>query len=160
MPTTGSPLTSFSIPGRWGGSRGRSSSRVNGVRRFDSSSRRETGRRLQPGSRTSSGFFTSSTCVRSVLLNIQELSSTRSDRAGNRYKRRGCGNPRCGRRYPYNGYGHPRCGRRYPYSGCGHPHDGRGYPSKRVDGTGRYFQQKPPGRCDLLSTKYRMLIVT
>ena len=112
-------LNDISIAGLWLGSRGRWSSRVNEIRCPDLSLPRATRRRLRVGGRTLSGSFTSFMCVRlPVLWDVRELSSPLSDRTRDRYQHRGF---------------------RYPHDGCR-------YPSKRVDRTGRHFQQKQLGR--------------
>jgi tetratricopeptide (TPR) repeat protein len=65
------------------------------------------------------------------MLGIPKLSSSLSDRTGNRYQR----------------------------EGRGYPNDGRGYASKHVYGAKRYFRPQPLGKCYSLSTNNTMLTI-
>ena len=128
-PTLSDLLTNASIAEPWPGSRRRWSNRVNGMQWSDSYSRRATRTRSRLGSRTLSGFFTSSTYVRSILSAVPRLSTSLPDRARDRYQ----------------------------HGGCGYPHDGCGHSPKRADGKGRCLRPKPPGMYDWLSFSHKML---
>ena len=76
--------TTLLIAGLWQRFKGRSSSRASGTRSLDSSMRRAIRMRSGPGNWTSTGSFTSSTCVPSPLCVTANLPV--SDRTGNKYK--------------------------------------------------------------------------
>ena len=145
MCTPSDSLTDGSIAERWPRCRGRSSSRVNGIQSYDSSSRRVIRRELSLGSRTSSGSCMYSTYVQLPRSGIRGLTSPLLDGVGNRHKHGGCGDPNEGCRYSIKGY-------RYPHYGCG-------YASKHVDGKGRCFLPRSLGRRNLHSIKSSVLTI-